>query len=85
MDQTKIDTIKALVTYMTVAILAVGGGAALVFVPMPDQRLAIVAGLVGASVTFLVNGETATRTARATIAAQNGKTAREIHDQMAGT
>lgn len=86
MNQTKIDTIKAVVTYGTVAIVVIGGFFALVFVAGIDKdRLTIIGGFVGAGLTFLIQGETATRTARATIAAQNGKPASQIHDQMAGT
>lgn len=85
MDQTKIDSIKAITTYATMAVVVIGGMVSIVLLNMDPDKLAIIAGLVGAGLAFLSNGETATRTARATIAAQNGKSAREIHDQMAGT
>lgn len=65
MDSTKIDTIKAIVTYSTVAVMALGGLAAIIYYNMDPDKLAIVAGLVGAALQFLTTGETATRTARA--------------------
>ena len=64
-----IDTIKALITYLTAAGVVLGGGAAIAFVNMPPDKLAIVAGLVGAASAFLYGQETATRTARQVIAA----------------
>lgn len=85
MTQTKIDTIKALVTYGTVAIVTVGGLAAIIALDMNPDKLAIVAGLVGGSLGFLTTGETATRTARQVVAAQNGKPPAQIHEQMGGT
>lgn len=74
MTPTKIDTIKALITYGTVAVVVLGGLAAIIAYNMDPDKLAIVAGTVGAGLGFLTNGETATRTARSVVAAQNGKT-----------
>lgn len=73
MSPTKIDTIKAIVTYGTVAIVTIGGLVAIVALEMNPDKLAIVAALVGGALGFLTNGETATRTARSVVAAQNGK------------
>lgn len=69
MDRTRIETIKALTTYATIALVVVGGMAAIVLLDMQPDKLAIVAGLVGAGLAFLTNGETATRTARQVTAA----------------
>lgn len=74
MTPTKIDMIKAIVTYSTVAVVVLGGLAAVVFLDMNPDKLAIVSALVGGGLGFLTNGETATRTARSVVAAQNGKT-----------
>lgn len=65
----RIDSIKALITYLTAAFLVVGGGAAIVFVQMPADKLAIVSGIVGGGAVFLFGQETATRTARQTMTA----------------
>lgn len=73
MVPTKIDTIKAIVTYGTVAVVCLGGLGAVVFFDMNPDKLAIVSALVGGALGFLTNGETATRTARSLTAAQNGK------------
>ena len=76
MNGTKIDMIKALYTYSVAAIVIVGGGAALVFVPLADNTALVMAGFIGSAMTFLFGLETATRTARqsaaATAAATNG-------------
>lgn len=72
MDQAKIDTLKAVATYITVAIMSLGGLAAIIYYDMDPDKLAIVAGLVGAALQFLTTGETATRTARAISSASNG-------------
>ena len=71
----QIDTIKAVITYVTAAVLVIGGGASIIFVPMQADKLAIVSGIVGAGSAFLWGQETATRTARQIIAGQqtNGK------------
>lgn len=68
----RIDTIKATVTYITAAITAVGGMLAIVFVTMPPDKLAIVAGIVGGSTVFLWGQETATRATRAAASAAAG-------------
>lgn len=64
-----VDTIRALFTYATALIIIVGGGA-IIFVARADPAsadvVAIVAGFMGAGLTFLFSSETQTRTARQT-------------------
>jgi hypothetical protein len=62
-----IDTIRALYTYTTALIIVVGGGV-IIYVsraePGSADVVAIVAGFMGAALTFLFSSETQTRTAR---------------------
>lgn len=64
-----IDTIRALFTYTTALIIVVGGGL-IIYVSRADPDavdvVAIVAGFMGAALTFLFSSETQTRTARQT-------------------
>jgi hypothetical protein len=64
-----IDTIRALFTYTTALIIVVGGGL-IIYVsraePGSADVVAIVAGFMGAALTFLFSSETQTRTARQT-------------------
>lgn len=88
MSPTKIDTIKAAVTYATIAVVVLGGLAAIVLLDMNPDKLAIVAGLAGAGLAFLTNGETATRTARAIVSSQSAATnghGRTPQETMEGT
>jgi hypothetical protein len=62
-----VDTIKAAFTYATAALLALGGMAAIYFSrldPTASDSRVVIAGFVGASITFLFNQEVQTRTAR---------------------
>lgn len=65
----RIDTLKAVITYTTAAILVIGGALAIVFVEMPPDKLAIISAIVGGGSVFLFGQETATRTTRQTLAA----------------
>ena len=88
MTTTQIDMLKALVTYLTVALVVIGGLAAIIAYSMDPDKLAIVAGLVGAGLGFLTNGETATRTARAVVSSQSAVTnghGRSPQETMQGT
>jgi hypothetical protein len=64
-----IDTIRAIFTYTTALIIVVGGGA-IIYVSRAEAGsadvVAIVAGFMGAALTFLFSSETQTRTARQT-------------------
>jgi hypothetical protein len=64
-----VDTIRALFTYATALVIVVGGGA-IIYVsrsePAAADVVAIVAGFMGAALTFLFSSETQTRTARQT-------------------
>jgi hypothetical protein len=66
---TTVDTIRAVFTYSTALIIVVGGGA-IIYVsrsePAAADVVAIVAGFMGAALTFLFSSETQTRTARQT-------------------
>lgn len=60
-----IDTIKAVFTYATAMLIAVGGLVSLVVYPdMPPDTKTIVGAFVGSSLTFLFGQEVQTRTAR---------------------
>jgi hypothetical protein len=82
MTSSHLDTIKAIVTYGTIAIVVVGGLAAIVVLNMDPDKLAIVAGLVGAGLSFLSSSESSTRTARQVVAAQttNGVQTQALRD-----
>jgi hypothetical protein len=66
---TTVDTIRAVFTYTTALVIVVGGGA-IIYVsrsePAAADVVAIVAGFMGAALTFLFSSETQTRTARQT-------------------
>lgn len=67
-----IDTIKAIVTYLTAMIAALGGMAAIIYIggnPAQADTKTIIAGFVGGSFVFLFNQEVQTRTARQAAAA----------------
>lgn len=69
---TTIDTIRALYAYTIALVIVVGGGAILVLTyedPSSTDLIAIVAGFIGAAVTFVFQQETSTRTARQSTAA----------------
>lgn len=83
-----IDTIKAIVTYLTAMIAALGGMAAIILIggdPSQADTKTIIAGFVGGSFVFLFNQEVQTRTARqaaaATYAAKQNSL--ETHDTFA--
>lgn len=72
-----IDTIRALFTYATALIVVIGGGAAIYVSrgdPAAADTVAIMAGFVGAALSFLFNQEVATRTARQSAAVQAATT-----------
>lgn len=58
------DTIKLVFTYAIAVVVIVGGGAMLYFTTDPDLRL-VVAGFMGAAITFVFNRESATQATRA--------------------
>jgi class 3 adenylate cyclase len=58
------DSIKLWFTYITAQIVIVGGGAMLYFTEDNDLRL-VVAGFIGAAITFVFNRESATQATRA--------------------
>jgi hypothetical protein len=58
------DTIKLWFTYITAQVVIVGGGAMLYFTQDNDLRL-VVAGFIGAAITFVFNRESATQATRA--------------------
>jgi hypothetical protein len=64
-----VDTIRAVFTYSTALLIVVGGGL-IIYVsrsePAAADVVAIVAGFMGAALTFLFSSETQTRTARQT-------------------
>jgi hypothetical protein len=67
-----VDTIRALFTYATSLVIVVGGGAIIYAArsdPASADVVAIVAGFMGAALTFLFSSETQTRTARQTTTA----------------
>lgn len=67
-----IDTIRALFAYTIALVIVIGGGAMLLITyqdPSATDLIAIVAGFVGAAVTFVFQQETSTRTARQSTAA----------------
>lgn len=65
MSNNMIDTIRALFTYATALLIAVGGLASLVLVSTmaPDTKT-IIGAFVGSALTFLFGQEVQTRTAR---------------------
>ena len=84
----QIDTIKAVVTYVTAMIAAIGGMASIIYIggdPSQSDTKTIIAGFVGGAFVFLFNQEVQTRTARqaaaATFAAKLNST--ETHDTYA--
>lgn len=58
------DTIKLLFTYVIALVVIIGGGAMLYFTQDGDLRL-VVAGFMGAAITFVFNRESATQATRA--------------------
>lgn len=58
------DTIKLLFTYAIALVVIVGGGLMLYFADDTDLRL-VVAGFIGAAITFVFNRESATQATRA--------------------
>lgn len=58
------DTVKLWFTYITAQIVIVGGGLMLYFADDTDLRL-VVAGFIGAAITFVFNRESATQATRA--------------------
>ena len=66
----RIDTIKALFTYVTASAVVIGGMAAIAFLPLEADTKTILGGFVGFAAQFLFGAETATRTTRQVIAAQ---------------
>lgn len=79
---TTVDTIRASFTYLIATVVVVGGGAELFLLrgePSSSDLRTVVAGFIGAALTFVFNQEVATRTARqsaaqtaAAVAATNG-------------
>ena len=67
----KIDTIKAVFTYVTASLVVLGGMAAIAFLPLEADTKTILGGFVGFAAQFLFGAETATRTTRQVIAAQS--------------
>lgn len=68
----QIDTIKAIVTYLTAMLTALGGMVAIVYIgsdPSQSDTKTILAGFVGGAFVFLFNQEVQTRTARQAAAA----------------
>lgn len=66
---TTIDTIRALFTYAIALVIVVGGGAMLLVTyqdPAAADVRVIIAGFMGAAITFVFQQETQTRTARQT-------------------
>lgn len=62
-----VDTIRAIFTYVTALIVVLGGGAIIYLSrgdPSSSDVVAIVAGFVGAALSFLFGAEVQTRTAR---------------------
>lgn len=60
------DTWKLIFTYAIAAIIIIGGGAALIFIPdVDDQTQLFIAGTVGAAVQYVFNREVATQATRA--------------------
>ena len=76
----KIDTIKAIFTYVTASAVVIGGMAAIAFLPLEADTKTILGGFVGFAAQFLFGAETATRTTRQVIAAQatNGQQAAQL-------
>ena len=70
------DTIKLLFTYVIALVVIIGGGAMLYFTQDGDLHL-VVAGFMGAAITFVFNRESATqatRAAQSSAAAASGNT-----------
>lgn len=65
----KVDALKALFTYATASLVALGGMWQIAHLPEGSATSTILAGFVGAALSFLFVQETATRTARSTMAA----------------
>ena len=79
----RIDTIRALFTY-TIALIVITAGGWMIYVsrndPAATDTVAIVAGFMGATLTFVFNQETQTRTARQTnVSAAAGAAAAGTH------
>lgn len=67
MSASMIDTIKALFTYSTASVLALGGVVAIVYTqgnPTAADTRVVIAGFVGLALQFLFGQEIATRAAR---------------------
>ena len=64
-----IDTIKAVFTYATATLIAIGGLAGIMLAPLEPDTKTIVGAFVGSALTFMWGQETATRTARQNTAA----------------
>jgi hypothetical protein len=65
----KIDTLRALFTYLTALLVIVGGGAFLYYTrldPDPSQLQLVVSGFMGAAVGWVFSSESATRASRTT-------------------
>ncbi len=58
------DSIKLVFTYSIAVIVIVGGGIMLYFTPDDNLQL-VVAGFIGAAISFVFNSESATRATRA--------------------
>lgn len=62
-----VDTIRAVFTYLTTAIVVMGGGAILFAAradPSASDTRVVIAGFIGSALTFLYGAEVQTRTAR---------------------
>lgn len=60
------DTYKLLFTLVITAVIIVGGGAALLFIPDVDSDTKLfISGAIGAAIAWLYNAESATRATRA--------------------
>lgn len=64
-----VDTIRLVFTYLVVFITIIGGGYALVFVPLEQETKLAIVGFIGAALQFAFGQEIQTRTARQTSAA----------------
>lgn len=64
-----VETVKAIFTYATAAIVGLGGLLAIVTQPLEPDTKTIVGALIGSSLTFLFGQEVQTRTAHQTAAA----------------
>lgn len=63
------DTIRLLMTFGLVFIVVIGGGWALVFVPLEQETKLAIVGFIGAALQFAFGQEIQTRTARQSAAA----------------